>query len=223
MAFNINHKINEMMFDVAGSGHVLPKTGNIVIKDIFTALQQNNTEATDRIFKEHPTYHRANAGLYLGIAGSIGHTDVIKTMLDNGVDINVNAGLGLAKAAAFNFKETVDFILSHSKKDINRALHATAEKNNVEMFNHLVANGADIAHNNHEALKTAVQCKSDDIVKEIILAHRKDPDANTKEWLSEYGYTNVLKMIEKRDLNDRLQEKHQPKPVKKTKGLTLKI
>lgn len=44
--------LNRMTFNVFGKGTTMPKTGNIVIKDIYIAIQQNNTEAVDRLFKE---------------------------------------------------------------------------------------------------------------------------------------------------------------------------
>lgn len=60
--------LNRMTFNVFGKGTTMPKTGNIVIKDIYIAIQQNNTEAVDRLFKENEKHHLSMSGLYLGIA-----------------------------------------------------------------------------------------------------------------------------------------------------------
>lgn len=188
--------LNRMTFNVFGKGTTMPKTGNIVIKDIYIAIQQNNTEAVDRLFKENEKHHLSMSGLYLGIAGSLGYTDVIKTLIDNGADIDANAGIALCKAAEFDFKDTVDYLLSKSTMFLNRSLEAVAEKDNVEMFKYLVDKGADFKHNNDNVLKIAIHHNSEQVMKAIILDFNHTPIQDTQEWMIEKNTITLSNLLQ---------------------------
>lgn len=213
--------LNRMTFNVFGKGTTMPKTGNIVIKDIYIAIQQNNTEAVDRLFKENEKHHLSMSGLYLGIAGSLGYTDVIKTLIDNGADIDANAGIALCKAAEFDFKDTVDYLLSKSTMFLNRSLEAVAEKDNVEMFKYLVDKGADFKHNNDNVLKIAIHHNSEQVMKAIILDFNHTPIQDTQEWMIEKEYDYPIKLIASRDMQARLSERFPEKSKNKVQKMKI--
>lgn len=215
----INSKRQAILMSVNGTTTDLPPTGNIKITDIWIAVRQNNYQATEEIYKNNPNDYQPQSGLLLAVASGLGHTETVKVLVENGA----NPDNGLNSAAENGHIKTVDYLLEKGAKGIQDAVTKAINKENLEMFNHLMSKGADFNYNHCEPLRWAAMQNSRQIVHSILLDHRADPTPTAIEWMKENGHTYPLDVLVKRDLNDRLQAKQQQKPVKKTKGLTLKI
>ncbi|HAU4290901.1 TPA: ankyrin repeat domain-containing protein, partial [Serratia marcescens] len=213
--------INRMTFQVFGKGIAMPQTEKIETKDIYIAIQQNDTEAVDRLFKADTKHHLGMSGLYLGIAGSLGYTNVIKTLIDNGADIDANSGIALYKAAEHGFEDTVDYVLSKTSQYLNRALNGVAEKDNVEMLKHLVDKGADFEHDNDSVLKKAIYHNSEQVMKAIIVDFNYTPSQDTQEWMAEQGYEYPIKLMASRDMQARLNQRFPEKSKTKVKKMKI--
>lgn len=214
----IKAKQQAMIMSVNGTTSALPSTDNIKITDIWTAVRQNNPQVTDEIYNSDPSFYQPQSGLLLAVASGLGHTETVKVLVENGA----NPDNGLAQAAEHGHIPNTDYLLSKGAKGIQHALTKAIEKDNVEMFNHLIIKGADFEYNQCEPLRWAAMSNARQVVHSILLDHRADPTPTAIEWMKEHGHTYPLDVLAKRNLNDRLQAK-QPKQTKKTKGLTMKI
>ncbi|MCD0496768.1 ankyrin repeat domain-containing protein [Achromobacter sp. MY14] len=218
----IKAKQQSMLMSVNGTTSALPPTGNIQI-DIWTAVKQNNYQATDEIYKSNPRDYQPQSGLLLGVAALLGHTETVKVLVENGA----NPDNGLTQAAESGHIQTTSYLLEKGAKNIQDALTKAIEKENVEMFNHLISKGADFEYNHCEPLRWAAMSNARQITHTILLDHRADPTPTAVDWLKENGHTYPLEVLAKRNLNDKLQTNlNTPKPKatkSKIKGFGMKI
>ena len=215
----IKAKQQSMLMSVNGTTSALPSTGNLKITDIWTAVKQNNYQATDEIYKSNPRDYQPQSGLMLGVAALLGHTETVKVLVENGA----NPDQGLSQAAENGHVKTVDFLLQSGAKDIQHALTKAIEKDNVEMFNHLISKGADFEYNHCEPLRWAAMSNARQVIHAILLDHKADPSPTAIEWMKEHGHTYPLDVLTKRNLESKLQQKHPSKQGKKSKGFSMKI
>lgn len=209
----IRTKQQAMLMIVNGTPSPLPPTGNIKITDIWTAIHQNNYQATDEIYKSNPKDPQAPSGLLISVAASLGHTETVKVLVANGV----SPDYGLNSAVEKGHINTTTYLLEQGAKGIQYALTKAIEKDNVEMFNHLISKGANIEHNDCEPLIWAAMSNARQVTHAILLDHRADPSPRAVEWMKENGHTYPLEVLAKRNLESKLQHKHPPKQVKKSK------
>lgn len=197
----IKAKQQSMIMSVNGTTSALPPTGQIKVTDIWTAVKQNDYQTTDEIYKSNPSDYQPQSGLLLGVAALLGHTETAKVLVENGA----NPDNGLAQAAENGNIKTVDFLLEKGAKGIQHALTKAIEKDNVEMFNHLISKGADFNYNHCEPLRWAAMENSRQVVHSILIDHRADPSPTAIDWIKENGHTYPLEVLAKRNLNDKLQ------------------
>jgi ankyrin repeat protein len=97
--------------------------------------------------------------------------------------------------------------------------------NNSGMVNVLIEHGADPNANDDEPLRIACKFGAQDSIKSLILENKMDANEKTREWLQCNGHGDTLKLLEKRDLNVKLQEKFsKPRPtIKKSNDFKMKI
>lgn len=202
-----------------GAAMAMPQITGAPIKDIWDAIKQNNSEETDRIYKSNPKDHQPVSGLCLTLAASLGHTETARVLIDNGA----NPDNGLSLAAEHGHIETANLLIDSGANSIQHAITKAIEKDNVEMFNFLISKGGNFEHNHCEPLRWAAMHNSREVIHSIILEHRADPTPTAIEWMKENGHTYPLDVLRNRDLNDKLQQKHPPRQVKKSKGFSMKI
>lgn len=95
----------------------------------------------------------------------------IKSLIENGADVNVYLGAPLRNAALFGYLEIVKYLVEKGA-DIHanngNALCAAAYSGYLEIVKYLVENGADIHTDNGRALKSAVTENRFSVIKYLI-------------------------------------------------------
>ena len=126
-------------------------------------------------------------------AASEGHTETAQTLIDMGAELN-----------------TV----------VNNPLEVACSCGRYDTAKMLIQNGSDVNFNDDAALKKAILSGRNNIAQSLIMEH--GAKIIDREFFQQWS-PDVFQWEKKRELNERLQQKYPPKPIKKTKGLTLKI
>lgn len=123
--------------------------------------------------------------------------NVICVLLSRGVDVHYFDDIAVKNSVIANQPEIVDLLLDH---------------------------GANFHASGDYAFRQAAIKGYDKVLEVAIVKHNLTPTQESLDWMKEKDcLTTVQQLLGKRDLNKRLQQKYQPNPIKKTKGLTMKI
>lgn len=151
---------------------------------LFRAIRKNNIREIERTLKQMPkTSEKEMLSKGLGLACYFGHKNLIVKFLEKGADINYDNGDALHWIAREGRLDIIKNLVENHGVDITSngnaslvaAIAGSGNSNNIDTAKYLIDLGADIHANNNQALVTAIDIGSDDIVK-LLLDEGADMD-----------------------------------------------
>lgn len=148
-----------------------------------------------------------------------GKTEIVKFLHEQGAEFTKHCIQGAASGGHF---EIVKYLDENGCKVIDHpeclGIAIFTGSNNVAHY--CLTQGIDIHHQSDHALKTAASEGNYQAAKMMIVDFNMHVAQNTKDWLEMKAADDVLDLINKRDLNLRLDNKLKPK---QEKSMRLKI
>ena len=155
-----------------------------------------------------------------------GHLEVVKYLIENGVDIHARNDYALRLASYNGHIEMVKYLVEkgadiHASND--EALRWSTLQVHLEIVKYLIKKGANIHARNDEILKTAIKNGDLKTIKYFLFDCQMKIKQKTKDWLIENNQKVVLDLIEKRDLLLKLDKDIIPKDSINNLGKKVKI
>jgi len=135
-----------------------------------------------------------------------GNLDVVKYLVENGVDIYANNYLAFRRSAENGHLDVVKYLVENGANDdyaLNYALRWSAENGHLDIVKYLVEKGADIHANDDEALRWSAGKGHLEVVKYLV---EKDADIHADNdkslrWSAENGHLDVVKYLIENNAN----------------------
>lgn len=169
------------------------------------------------------------------IATEHGRTDCLAYLIDKGFPLNgqdadgslsYNRDTPLYVAAIAGYADKIELLVEHGvNPNDQRALTKAIQNGHLDATKTLIELGADPTMNNDNALYQAITWGKDDITNYLIAEYKMPVRPETRKWLAENRETkpdveHAFRVLEKRDVNERLQLSLQGNQTKKQ---TMKI
>jgi len=207
---------------------------------LYTAINYSQIEIASYLL-DNGADAKAERSAALSIACQNQDFDIVKRMISLGAD-SFNDFSSNVIYAAMHSSESLKMIVnaygeSQPGQRLQKALAESILNNNNTAAKALIEFGVDPTENNDNAFYQAVRADNKEIVNYLLLDRKMAISDHTREWLKGLSDTSILgaeaerygyaeKLLEKRDLHDKLQANlnRPPQPTKtKNKGFSLKI
>lgn len=133
-------------------------------------------------------------------AAQHGRVEVVRCLLEKGVNIDVNNNCAIKGASMFGHIETVSFLVENGvdiHADDNYAILEASGNGHIKVVNYLVENGADIYARDNEALRNACMNGFIEVVKYLVEngadIHARDNEALLYACLN--GHLDVVRYL----------------------------
>lgn len=192
------------------------------------AVNAEDIDSVKEMFELNPDLDYVHP-LFISSVAMKGNIELLKLLSDNNVDLHADGDLAMVMAASKGQDKTVQYLLddgANIHENGGHALFKTIENNHLSTFELLLKNGADIHHNNDEPIKTTTYGNHQEILQSMIFNHNIEVGNDTMEWLKENKCEEVLNMLAKRDLKDKLSIDLDMKPqsnIQRKQTVKLKI
>lgn len=140
--------------------------------------------------------------------------------------LSYNRDTRLYVAAIAGYADKIELLVEHGvNPNDQRALTKAIQNGHLDATKTLIELGADPTMNNDNALYQAITWGKDDITNYLIAEYKMPVRPETRKWLAENRETkpdveHAFRVLEKRDVNERLQLSLQGNQTKKQ---TMKI
>ena len=207
---------------------------------LYTAINYDQKEIANYLI-DNGADVKAERSAALSIACQNQDFDIVKRMIALGAN-SFNDFSSNVIYAAMHSNESLKMIVdaygeSAPGQRLHRALAESIINSNNTAAKAIIEFGVDPTENNDNAFYQAVTTDNKEIVSYLLLDRKMAISDNTREWLKGLSDTSILgaeaerygyaeKLLEKRDLHDKLQANlnRPPQPTKtKNKGFSLKI
>lgn len=206
---------------------------------LYTAINYDQKEIANYLI-DNGADVKAERSAALSIACQNQDFDIVKKMISLGAD-SFNDFSSNVIYSAMHSSESLKMIVnaygeSQPGQRLQKALAESILNNNNTAAKALIEFGVDPTENNDNAFYQAVRADNKEIVNYLLLDRKMAISDHTREWLKGLSDTSILgaeaerygyaeKLLEKRDLHDKLQANlnRQPQPKIKSKGFSLKI
>lgn len=177
---------------------------------------------------------KANDPVYLvNHCAEQGRADCLAYLADRGLSMtgkDLEDEYPLYVAAIAGRADNIEIILNKgAEPNDQKALLGAINNGHLEATKLLVERGTDLTANGSYALHQAITWGHDEITTYLIAESKMPVSEGTRAWLKEANPDNTSttfarQLLDKRDLNERLQQKYQrPTTTTKTKSQSLKI
>ncbi len=128
-----------------------------------------------------------------------GHIEVVKLLIERGIDIRVDNDNALRTASKFEIVKLLVDNGANIHANDNEALQLAVENGHIEVVKYLVGQGANIHRNDDEPLQLAVWYGYIEIVRFLLERGANIYANDDKAFINaiEYGYYNILKLLVK--------------------------
>ena len=227
------HEMNKLRHAISVNDIDTIREINIDINDEYDLILRAATSSTPEILALcFDKGGKPNNAAYLVIeCAEDGKPECLAYLANKGFDLNVmdDGEYPLLLAAMAGRADNIEILLKNGvePKD-QKALLGAINNGHLEATKILIEHGADPTANNDNALYQAISWGHDEIIDFLVAEHKMPVSKETREWLasddSEHvGVIHVKKLLEKRDLFEKLTEKSQRLPQTQQKKQVLKL
>ncbi|BCS83144.1 ankyrin repeat protein [Cotonvirus japonicus] len=162
------------------------------------ASKKNHNNIMKFIVNKKSDNHKKNIALRCSIEH--GNFEMVKYLIDQGVDINVDNGNIIHSALYYGRIETIKYLVEHGA-DVNinngSIIKNALYRGHYEIVKHMIKYGADININNNDIIISAVTSRRLDVAKFLVEigADIQACDNWILKWASEHGRLEVIKFL----------------------------
>lgn len=205
---------------------------------LYTAINHNNKDIANYLI-DNGADIKAERNAAIGIACQNQDFDIVKKMIALGGDTFTDFASNITYAALHSSESLTMVVEAYgqadSEKGLQQALIESIINENNTVVKTLLEFGVDPTKNNDNALYQAVKIDNKEIVNHLIVERKMPVSDSTRQSFKSLSdpeilgsdaerYSSAEKLLDKRDLNERLQQKYQRPPTQaKTKSMSLKI
>ena len=186
--------------------------------------KNGDAEFLDYLFtKDFSITTRMTAMTY---ACRLGHTNVVQKLHENEFVIRLDDIVNAACNGHFETTEKILKISMFDQDELNDAMISTYRRtNDYDKVNVFLQAGANPNTDNDDLFNRCSNDNNQTFIERLIVQHRYKPSETTMQGLqfaNDDFSSHVKNLLKKLELNEKLNQKHQPRQVK-TKSLTMKI